>query len=164
MSVSVEELLDKIDEMVDKAWSMPLSGGKCLVEADQLREILEDIRGNLPGELRQARAIVADRGDIIAKAKEEAEAHIRKAEEKAVQLVSQEEIVKQAQEKANEILNQAHQRARDMRKGAYDFSEDALHQTEDCLAAQLAEVRKARQMLRQPTGKASASSSIDIQE
>ena len=64
--MTVDELLEQIDDMIDKAWSMPLSGGKCLVEADRLRDLIDDIRGNMPSEVRQAKAIVSDRSQIIA--------------------------------------------------------------------------------------------------
>lgn len=148
--MTVEELLDQIDDMLDKAWSFPLSGGKCLVEADHLRNIVDDIRGNMPSEIRQAKAIVADRGDIVATAKREGEGIIRTAEERARRMVAQEEIVRQAQQKANEILTQAQQKSREMRKGASDFSEDLLRRTEEVLAQRLAEVRQARQVLRNP--------------
>ena len=104
MSVSVEELLEKIDDMLDRAWNMPLSGGKCLIEAEQLRDILDDIRANLPSEIRQAKAIVNDRTDIVATARKEAESIIRTAEERARSMVSHEEVVRQAQAKAKEIL------------------------------------------------------------
>ncbi len=39
---------------------LPLSGGKCMVDAERLRNIVDDIRGNMPSEVRQAKAIVAD--------------------------------------------------------------------------------------------------------
>ena len=105
--MTVDELLEQIDDMIDKAWSMPLSGGKCLMEADRLRDIIDDIRGNMPSEIRQAKAIVADRSDIIATAKREAEGIVRAAEERARHMVAQEEITRQSQQKANEILGQA---------------------------------------------------------
>ena len=146
----IDELLEQIDDMVDKAWSLPLSGGKCLVEADRLRDIVDDVRANLPSELRQAKAIVSDRAEIISNAKREAEDIIRKAEERARTLVSHEEVVKQAQIKANEILSQSQQRSREMRKGANDFAEDVLKRTEENLAQHLTEVRQVRQSLRSP--------------
>ena len=149
--MTVDELLDQIDDMIDKAWSMPLSGGKCLIEADHLRDIIDDIRGNMPSEIRQARAIVADRTDIVATAKREAEGIIRTAEERARSMVSHEEVVRQAQAKAKEILSQSQQKAREMRKGANDFSEDLLKRTEEVLALRLGEVRQARQVLRNPS-------------
>lgn len=148
--MTVEELLDQVDDMLDKAWSFPLSGGKCLMDADHLRDIVDDIRGNMPSEVRQAKAIVADRGDIVATAKREAEEIIRAAEERARRMTAQDEIVKSAQQKANEILTQAQQKSREMRRGASEFSEDLLRRTEEAIAQRLAEVRQARQVLRKP--------------
>ncbi len=148
--MTVDELLEQIDDMLDKAWSFPLSGGKCMVDAERLRNIVDDIRGNMPSEVRQAKAIVADRGDIVATAKREAEGIVRAAEERARRMVSQEEIVRQAQQKANEMMTQAQQKSREMRKGASDFSEDLLRRTEEGLAQRLGEVRQARQLLRNP--------------
>ena len=148
--MTIENLLDQIDEMIDKAWSMPLSGGKCLVEADKLRDIIDDIRGNMPSEIRQAKSIVADRSDIIATAKKEAEDIVRVAEERARALVTQEEIVKQAQQKAMEISTQTQMKCREMRKGAQDFVEDLLKRTEEDLAKHITEVHQTRQMIRKP--------------
>ena len=120
------------------------------MEADRLRDIVDDVRANLPSELRQAKAIVSDRAEIISNAKREAEDIIRKAEERARSLVSHEEVVKQAQIKANEILSQSQQRSREMRKGANDFAEDVLKRTEENLAQHLTEVRQVRQSLSSP--------------
>ncbi len=153
MAVSIEELLEKIDDMIDKAWSMPLSGGKCLIEAEELRDILDDIRGNLPSEIRQAKAIVADRQDIITTARQEAESIIRTAEERQRGMVSREEIVLQAQAKANEILTKTQKRTKEMRKSAQDFAENLLKHTEETLAQQLVEVRQAKQAVRTPAQK-----------
>lgn len=148
MSVSIDELLEKIEDMLDKAWNMPLSGGKCLIEAEELRDILDDIRGNLPSEVRQAKAIVADRGDIIATARKEAEGIIRAAEERQRVMVSKEEVMVQAQAKANEVLNKTQKRSKEMRKSAQDFTENLLKQTEETLAQQLLEIRQAKQAVR----------------
>lgn len=148
--MTVEEILDQLDEMIDKAWSLPLSGGKCVVAAEQLRDCVDGIRANLPIEVRQAKAIVTDRADIIATARKEAEGIVRTAEERARRLVQQEEVVRQAQEKATEMLNQAQQKSREMRRSAYDFSEDMLKRTEETLALRLNEVRQVRQTLRNP--------------
>ena len=71
--MNVSSLLDELDEMIDSAWNMPLSGGKALVDAERVREIVDKIRSSLPQEIRQAKAIVSDRSQIIADAKREAE-------------------------------------------------------------------------------------------
>ena len=90
--MTVEELLDQLDDTIDRAFSFPLSGGRCVVDAERVREIIDDIRLNLPQELKQAKAIVSDRNDIISTARRESEAIIRSAEERARALVAQEEI------------------------------------------------------------------------
>ena len=35
--MNVNEILDTIDDMLDKAWGLPLSGGKCVVDVERLR-------------------------------------------------------------------------------------------------------------------------------
>ncbi|MBR5134305.1 MAG: ATPase [Clostridia bacterium] len=154
--MNVEELLAQIDEMVDKAWDVPLSGGKCMIEADKLRDIIDDIRAALPSEIRQAQSVVADRAEIVAGAKREAEAIIRKAEERAQAMIAQEEITRQAQQRAEEMLTRAQQKSREMHKGANDFAEDVLRRSEENLMGRVNEIRQARQMLRAGSAKKAA--------
>ena len=96
--MNIDEILNMIDDMLEEAWSLPFSGGRCVVDAQKVKECVEDIRLNLPGEIKQAKMIVADRNDIIKTAERQAETTLRKAEERARMLIAQEEIVKQAQE------------------------------------------------------------------
>lgn len=152
MSANVEDILEEIDDLLDAAWAMPLSGGKVVVDVERLRNLIDTIRGNLPSEIRNATAIVKDRTNIINSAKEEAEGIIRNAEERRNQILTHEEIVIQAQEKSNEILSQTQKRAREMRKSAQDFTEDLLRQTEETLSQQITQVRQARASMRSGRG------------
>ena len=65
-----------------------------MLDADEVKQILGEIRDSLPNEIRQAKAIVADRSQIISDAKREAETIVRVAEERAKAMVNQNEIVK----------------------------------------------------------------------
>lgn len=148
MSVSVEEYLRQIDDILDAAWAMPLSGGKVVVDVEQMRNLLDAVRAAMPSEVKQAKNIVRDRADIIDTAKKEAEGIVRKAEERRNQILTHEEIVRQAQEKANEIMSVTQKKARDMKKNAQDYTEDLLRRTEEILVQQTAQVRQARAGLR----------------
>ena len=148
MGMNIEEILEQLDDMLDTAWAMPLSGGKVVVDGDRVRDLLDAIRANLPSEIRQAKAIVKDRADIVDTAKKEAEDIIRNAEERRNQILSHEEIVVQAQEKANEIHAQTQKRAREMRRSAQEYTDDILRRTEEILAQQVGQVRQARVSLR----------------
>lgn len=149
-SNAVDSILNEIDQMIDKAWGMPLSGGKCLIDAERLREYLDSIRSNMPDVVRQAKNIVADRMEIVDTAKKEAEDIVRAAEERARALVMDQEIVKQAQQKSNEIMMQTQKKCREMRKGTQDFAEDLLKRCEETLAKQVNEVHQTRQAIRRP--------------
>lgn len=146
--MSVDDLVDELYGMVDKAWSLPMSRGKAVLDGEQVRQILDEIRASLPEEIHQARAIVADRTQILNDAKRESDTMIRVAQERARTLVSQDEIVRQAQEKANEIMTQAQNKTREMRRATNEYVDDLMHRTDDDLTALLAEARKVRQNIK----------------
>lgn len=147
--MSIEEILDQLDELIDRAWSLPLTGGRCVVDADKVRELLDDVRLNMPTEIRQAQSIVADRTEIVNTAKKEAEAIIARAEKRAAALVEEEEIVRQSRSKAAEISQQAQQQSREMRQSAKEFVDNILKNTEESLAASMNEVKNTRAAFRQ---------------
>ncbi len=146
---NIEQILDRIDDMLDEAVDIPLSKGKSLVNVDELRGYIDDIRLNLPEEIKNAKRIVADRTEIVSTAKKEAEKIVRTAEERAKVLTSQEEIVRQAQAKASEILSQAQGKYKEMRSACQEFSDSTLQQSEEALTAALKEIKNTRQVLRQ---------------
>ena len=147
--MSIEEILDQLDELIDRAWSLPLTGGRCVVDADKVRELLDDVRLNMPTEIRQAQSIVADRTEIVNTEKKEAEAIIARAEKRAAALVEEEEIVRQSKSKAAEIAQQAQQQSREMRQSAKEFVDNILKNTEESLAASMNEVKNTRAAFRQ---------------
>ena len=146
--MSIDELLDMMDEVLDRAVNLPLTGGRSAVDADKLRDIIDDIRLNLPVEIKQAKSIVSDRSEIIGIARREADDILKKAQERTRVLVSQDVITKQAQERAAEILAQAQAKAREMKQVSQEFSDNILRQSEEVLAHNLLEVKNARAALR----------------
>ena len=81
--MNVNELLDTIEDTLEESAGMPLSGGKRIVDVEQIRDYLDEIRQNLPVELRQAQSIVSDRAQLIESANAQAQAIVKKAEERA---------------------------------------------------------------------------------
>lgn len=144
----IEDLIDELDDMIEKAWSFPLSGGKIMINGERAREILEDLRLHLPQEVQQAKAVVADRAQIIGDAKREAEAMIRVSEERVKVMVNQNEIVKEAQAKANDLIEKAQEKSREVRKAANEYVDDLMKRTDEMLTENLSEVRKTRQSLK----------------
>ena len=125
-----------------------------MVDVEKVRDIIDDIRLNMPAEIRQAKAIVQDRADIVESAKKEAEAIVKRAEDRARAMVAQEAIVKAAQQKATEILTSAQSQSREMRTTVTNYCENMLRHTEEQLAKSMTEVKTVRSTLRQSGKKA----------
>ena len=79
--MKIEMLIDELQEIVDEAFTLPLSGGKTVVNTERLKEIIEDMRTNLPIEIKQAKSIAADRTNILTRSRDEAERIVQEAEE-----------------------------------------------------------------------------------
>lgn len=125
----IDVLLNNLDEVIENSMNLPLSGGRCIVDAEKIRQILDDIRLQMPNEIKQAKAVVADRNEILSMAKREAEGLIRKAEERAKALVEQDTIVRQANSRALAMLNEANQKASDIMSQASGKAGELQSQT-----------------------------------
>lgn len=140
----LEEIVNSLYNMVQDAWAMPLGGEKCVIERDRALDLLDELRTNLPGELRMAKDIVDKRNDLVAAGKREAEAIRKQAEETARIQISEAEIVQAARRKAKEILGNAEIQARELRRVANEYCEDTLKRAEEAVALSLEEVKNAR--------------------
>ena len=144
--MNVNELLDTIEDLLEESTGMPLSGGKRIVDVEQIRDYLDDIRANLPVELRQAQSIVGDRAQLIESANAQAQAIVKKAEERAR---SEAEIVRAAQQRASEIVSAAQTEARTVRQTVTDYCDNMLKTTEETMSENAAQVKNVRANLRQ---------------
>ena len=145
--MNMEEMLEQIDEALDSGIRLP--GKKTVIDVEKIRAMIDELRLNMPTEIKQARGIVADRADIITTAKKEADTIIRNAEERAKAMIANEEITRLAQEKAGEIISAAQTKSREMRKAAQEFVDDLMRRADEGLTENLAEIRKTRASLKQ---------------
>lgn len=151
---TIDDILENMDELLDRAKGVPFSGKKCLVDVDQLREYIDSIRYNLPGEIQNARRMIADRTEIIKGANVSAEEIIKKAEARAKVMVSQEEIVKQATATANEIVSKAKEVDIGIKKAMVEKLDSILGDAESSITNSLKEIKAMREALKQAARKA----------
>ena len=102
--MNVEELLDMLEETLEEGTAVPFAAAKRVVDVDRCRDIVDEVRNNLPDELRDSKKIVADREQILKNAQTDADNIIKQAEERARVLVSDKEITKRAQKMAVELV------------------------------------------------------------
>ena len=109
--MNVEELLEMMEETLEAGTIVPFSASKRMVDVDRMRDIIDEVRNNLPDEIRESKKIVNDREQIMQNARIESESIIQQAEERARVLTSEQEIVKRSQQHAAEILSAAQKSA-----------------------------------------------------
>lgn len=148
MASGVDELFDVLYSMIEEAKNVPLSGDKCIVERDRVLDLLDDIKAQFPVELAEAQKLIASRSDYIASAKREAELIRQQAEEKAKQMIAEDQVLNAAKARSNEMLKQAEERSRELRKAASDYCDDALRRTEEAVAEAYDEIKKSRMRFR----------------
>ena len=146
--MNIDDALEAMDEILDKSMQVPFSNKKGLVDVEALRELIDDIRLNLPTEITQAKNLVNDRKVILSDAKQEADRIIRKAEDRAAKLVSQQEITRQATEKANQILMNAQTKYTELCNSTNEYVDSMLTRVEELLTKDIADVKKARSALK----------------
>lgn len=140
----IEDIITALYDLVQDARGLPLGADKCIVERDKVLDMLDEISAQLPAELKQSRTIVESRSELIGQAKREAEAIVRKAQEEADRLVSQQAIYEEAKRKCAEMVAQTKDQIAGLRKVSNEYMDDALRRTEEAIAQSLSEVRETR--------------------
>lgn len=138
------DVLDEIDDMLEEAWTLPMTGGKCVLDGEQIKEKMEKLRIEFPSEIKRAKSVLDERERIINKAKADAQETVKRAIEKREALLNQEDIVVEANEKAKGMLNKASDESSKMRKAAVEYVNAALKKTEGILENNLLAVKQAR--------------------
>lgn len=145
MAAELENLINQLYEMVKEGWNVPLSQDKVVIERDRALDLIEELRANLPSDIRMAAQIVEKRDDMLEAGKREADVLRQQAEEAARRMVAETQIVAEARKKAKEIIGNAEIQARELRRVANEYCEDTLKRTEESMALSLDEIKKARQ-------------------
>jgi cell division septum initiation protein DivIVA len=145
--MDVLELIDRLAQLIRDAKRVPFSDD-VRVSKQATRDILDQMRAAIPGEIKEAGWIAQERQDILAKAKHEAERIAADAREHQTRLVSQHELIRQAERAAEEVVQDARAREREIRLGADDYADRTLNTLELNLAKFIAAIQRGRQRLR----------------
>ncbi|MEX2421687.1 MAG: hypothetical protein WD670_07710 [Actinomycetota bacterium] len=122
----------ELEEMVRDAKSMPLSSS-ALLNRDEVLVLIEELKDSLPEEIKQARWVVKDREELLAKARRDAEAMVESARAEQLRMASHEGVVQRAKEESERIVHEANEDARRLRLEAEDYADSKLAQLEAVL-------------------------------
>lgn len=63
--MKIDDLILELQDILGSAKSVPFSGGKVMVDSDEMYNIIEQIQDAMPSEISQAKNVVADRKAIL---------------------------------------------------------------------------------------------------
>jgi cell division septum initiation protein DivIVA len=145
--LDVEAKLHQLERLVAEAKAVPLSAS-VMVNRAEIDGLVDDLRHALPDELTQARWVVKERDEILERARSDAERLLEEAREERDLLVSEQEVVRTADERADRMVEDAREHARQIRLEAEDYVDAKLANFEVVLTKTLSAVEKGRQKLR----------------
>ena len=133
-----EALIRRVIGIINAARPMPLSTS-VMISRDEIVELLEEAVEELPAECREARYLLRERDEFIAKARNDADLLIDEARSRVAQMVQRTEVVRAAEHRARQVLDEAEGRARrrshevdeycDQRLAQFDAALEQIHQT-----------------------------------
>lgn len=143
MEMDIMEIIDMMEETIDKASAVPLTG-KVMLDKEELLDYIQEIRLLYPDELKEAKWVKEERQRILSEAESRAEAIRKSAEETQMQLIDEHEITKCAYDKANELVNSATSKAMDIKTDTDQYVDDILNDVEHRLDLLIRKVREDR--------------------
>lgn len=146
--------IEELEEMVMQAKAMPLSSS-VLLNRDELLDIVKDMLLLLPEEIKQAKFVVRDREELLAKSRERAEEILEQARGERAALVAEESVIAGAHEEASRIVGEAEGQAHRIRRDADDYVDARLEHLESVIRRAEDSLGEARGALEQTASQVS---------
>ena len=142
-----DTLLRRVVDVIGNAKSMPLSSS-VMISKDEVLELLEEAINRLPDELRQARWLLREREEFLAKVQAEADDILAAARARAERMVQRTEIVREAKLVARNTVQDARDIASRLKHEAEDYCDQKLAAFEIVLERTMKTVQAGREKLR----------------
>lgn len=141
-----DALLRRAADLIASGRPMPLSSS-VMINRDEVLDLLGEAIDRLPDELRQARWLLKERDEFLARVQAEGDEILDQASAKAESMVQRTEVVKAAEARARRIVDAAEDEARRLRHECEDFCDQRLAQFEIVLERTMKMVHAGREKL-----------------
>lgn len=144
----VESLVDELEGIIEEA-KPPFGKGAQfkVIETEVFFNILEEIRMSYPEEWQKSRRILRERDELLGSAVAQADSIIADAQQQALTIAGEQEIVRLAQQQADDIRDRAQQYERETRYAAEDYAEQVFTHLEENLKSLTSTVARCRAQL-----------------
>ncbi len=128
----VETILREARDIIENARAMPLSASS-MVNKEELLDMIDEAMRRLPDDLRNARWLLKEREEFLAKVTREGDEILELARSRAERLVQRTEVVRTAEQTARRLVETAREDSRRMRLETEDYCDQKLKNFESTL-------------------------------
>ncbi len=132
-SIRVMTLLDDLEEILANASKVPFSE-KAIVDGDEIRSIVDDIRLSMPKDIQQAKWVKDEQDRILNEARGEYDKVIIAAKKQAEYLVENDIIKKEAEKRADALISEAENHSRYIKLRSYEYVDKLLFDMQNDIA------------------------------
>ena len=125
-------LLETLEDILEKSKQLPFTN-KCIVEKEEILDIIKEVRLKLPDELKQAKWIKEERGRIMQEAQKEADDIVKEAENRIIAMIDEHEITRKAYEQKTQIIESANEMSRELSRQSKDYADSILGDIENTI-------------------------------
>ena len=118
-----------------------------MLNEDELMELIDQIRFNLPDEIKQANWTVSEQNRIMTEAHAEAARTMSRANERAEEAAAEHEVLRRAERHSAQIVKDAQAKSDQIIREAEAYALEQLKQLESHLGRTLATVRRGVEAL-----------------
>lgn len=142
--MNINELIDKLEELVKSGKTPLLNKDQVILEVNDIYEIVDLLRNNVPREIQDAMWIKREEEKILHAAQEEQERIIHDAKERAMAMVEEHEIYLQAKHYGEGLVDDAKRQAHEITEGAFMYAHDIMEKLENQLTVYYEVVQEGR--------------------
>ena len=127
---------------------------------EEIESLLDEIKAVFPQEFADARRILKEEGETLDRAQKQADSIIADAQQQAMVIAGDQEVVRLANQEAESIRDQAQQYERDTRYNAEEYADTVLAHLEENLKSLTGTVTRVRQTLNENSGANNTSNDV----
>ena len=127
IEVNIIELLEYLEELIETAPKVPITG-KSVIDKKEFLEVIDQVINYLPDQIRKAQWVMNEKDRILEDAQKQYESTKSEIMEMMKQNVENHDLVKEAKIRANEIIALAQRDAKAIRIGSREYSTEILSQ------------------------------------
>ncbi|HEY3810000.1 MAG TPA: hypothetical protein VGL49_01105 [Acidimicrobiales bacterium] len=142
-----ESLIRRVIEIIEGTRALPLSSSVKLDNKEEVLELLDEANHRLPEETKQARWLLKEREEFLAKMQREGEDILATARLQVERMVQRTEIVREAQATSRRLVEEGRDEARRLRLEAEDYCDQKLAAFEVVLDRTIKTVAAGREKL-----------------